>query len=237
MWLVVIAALGVALYVCPRALERGMRFRYPALVAVGSVALFATSFTPTFWAESSVGPGRVQNCRFDIFILLLVVNAFWVVGWLERRRLEMQACQTTNAEATDGPLAVFTTDFPALVSPRHVCMWFGICLLIVACTIGVMATDEDLGEDLSSVSAARSLISGKAQGYHEQVLERLQYIETSSASELEVVFYHDIPHVLWMGDIRDNMDNYINYRLCQWYGKDSIIGVSSTAASAVGVKQ
>jgi hypothetical protein len=32
-----------------------------------------------------------------------------------------------------------------------------------------------------------------------------------------------------MGDIRDNMDNYINYRLAQWYRKDSIIGVHGSS--------
>ena len=30
-----------------------------------------------------------------------------------------------------------------------------------------------------------------------------------------------------MGDIKDNMDTYINFRLAQWYGKDSIIGYDS----------
>jgi hypothetical protein len=36
-----------------------------------------------------------------------------------------------------------------------------------------------------------------------------------------------------MGDVRDNMDNYINYRLCQWYGKTSIIGYHGTTVQAL----
>ena len=59
---------------------------------------------------------------------------------------------------------------------------------------------------------------------------------SSSESSLKVPFYTNVPHVLLMGDIRDNMDNYINYRLCQWYGKKSIVAYhapSGTMASDV----
>lgn len=252
--LLVVAAAGVALYVVPRAVERGFEFKYPALVVVGTVALFATSFTPTFWAEGSVGPGRVQNCRLDIYLLLLVVDVFWVIGWFEAKRQVTAVGAATEFEIPGAPATEDPFEFPAptpinpvassvatprpvasLFSANSVCVWFGIVMLVFACTIGVMATDEDLGEDLSSVSAARSIISGEAEGYDAQVKARLDYIETSTESTLKVAFYHDIPHVLWMGDIRDNMNNYINYRLCQWYGKESIIGVSASDLEAVGV--
>lgn len=228
--LLAVAALAVALFVVPRAANHGWNFRYPALVVAASVALFATSFTPTYWAEGSVGPGRVQNCRFDIYLVLLVFDIFYVVGWFVAKH---QAQQAAPAQA-QAPVAAHA-QAPILLNTRTLAIWFGLVVLVFACTVGSMAMDEERGETLSSVSAARSLISGKAVGYHNQVLERLDYIENSTDSELEVVFYHDIPHVLWMGDIRDNMSNYINFRLCQWYGKDSIIGVSSTSAAAVGV--
>lgn len=226
--LLLVAGIAAAVYVAPRALERGFSFRAPLLVVAATVALFATSFTPTFWAEGYEGPGRVQNCRLDIYLVLLLFDVFYVVGWLKSRT---QGSAATNAQLNQaGQASTQVSDIA-----RNLVLCFSLVVLIFACTVSAMASDEELGEKLSSVSAARSLISGKAEAYHEQVLERLNYIETSQASELEVEFYHDIPHVLLMGDIRDNMDNYINYRLCQWYGKDSIIGISSTSASAVGV--
>ena len=75
-----------------------------------------------------------------------------------------------------------------------------------------------------SISAASSLISGEAREYDEQVRARLAYLEGSEESSVDVAYYTAAPKVLFMGDIRDNMDNYINYRLAQWYGKESIIG-------------
>ena len=35
---------------------------------------------------------------------------------------------------------------------------------------------------------------------------------------------------VFMGDIRDNMDNYINFRLAQWYGRDSVIGYTPSSS-------
>lgn len=246
--LMVLACVPVALYVCPRAVERGFKFRYPAAVVVGSVALFATSFTPTFWAEGDCGPGRVQNCRMFIYYMLLLVDMFWVCGWLEARRQAKRAgsagmtamfealtpeaiaaADTFSTARNTSSVPTSTRHVRPLITLRDACIWMCLAMLVMVCSMGALAANEDTVDNLTSVSATKSLITGQAAEYHEQVLNRLEAIETSSESELKVPFYHDIPHVLWMGDIRDNMDNYINYRLCQWYGKDSIIGYKGSA--------
>lgn len=243
--ILIAASVPIALFATNHAAKRGFTFPYPLWVAAGSIALFATSFTPTYWAEGGVGPGRVQNCRFDIFLVLVVVNVFWFCGWLEAKRLKAsEHFQTPEADEWFQPAQTgehtFTKHATPLLTPKHICQSFGIIMLVFVCVCAMFAsdaggTDNNLSEKLSSVSAAKSLVSGKAAEYHEQVLERLETIETSTESTLEVPFYHDIPHVLWMGDIRDNMDNYINYRLCQWYGKESIIGYSEAKAKAASV--
>lgn len=217
--LLVAFAIPVAIHVGRHAAARGWRFPMPGLVAIGSVALFGTSFTPTFWAQSSVGPGRVQNCRFEIFVVLLLLVVFWVVGWLMARE---------RARGGEGEGATLPDASPL----RSVAVACGIAVLVGACVVGSMAADQNLGEELSSVSAARSLVSGQAAAYDAQVWSRLAAIESSTESSLRVPFYTNVPHVLLMGDIRDNMDNYINYRLCQWYGKESIVGYRASAAPA-----
>ena len=109
-----------------------------------------------------------------------------------------------------------------------------LAVVVLGCVVGSMAADKDLGEELSSVSAARSLASGQAAAYDAQVWERLDYIESTDEQDLRVPYYTDVPHVLLMGDIRDNMDNYINYRLCQWYGKESIVGYRAASGTGLG---
>ena len=212
------ASVPVAVRACERVAARGWTFRWPALVVAGSIALFATSFTPTFWAQGTVGPGRVQNCRFALFVVLVVVDVFWVCGWLAARR------RAVGLGAARG----------RVVSGVSLAWATALAVVVLGCVVGSMAADKDLGEELSSVSAARSLASGQAAAYDEQVWERLDYIESSDEDSLRVPYYTDVPHVLLMGDIRDNMDNYINYRLCQWYGKKSIVGYHATTAARTG---
>ena len=102
--------------------------------------------------------------------------------------------------------------------------YFGAVVLTLVLVLAALAVDERHRDDLTSISAAASLISGEAADYDEQVRARLSYLEETPESQVEVAYYTAGPRVLFMGDIRDNMDSYINFRLAQWYGKDSVIG-------------
>ena len=227
-------------------------FSYPGLVSIASVALFVSSFTPTFYSMGTAGPGRVQNCRFDLMVVLGVINLIWWTGWVVHRRLTEEAAVPGSAAAVRDVVAVhdlavavqdvdsrsgnvaFGHGDPQHASPSphlpfsaqkasSICAAIG---LIFAVSLGAIYLDDGYREKLSSLSALHSVVTGQAQAYDKQVSHRIYLIETSHEQELKVPFYQNVPHVLLMGDIRDTMDNYINYRLAQWYGKKSIIGYS-----------
>lgn len=103
-------------------------------------------------------------------------------------------------------------------------------LAVLALTVGALAIDERHRDDLVSISAASSLISGEAQEYDDQVWARITTLTESPSADIQVPFYTVGPKVLFMGDIRDNMDNYINFRLAQWYGRDSVIGYTPSSS-------
>jgi hypothetical protein len=255
----VVVAMGVVAVLVVRAAfdEDAPRraYRFPGLASVGSIALFATSFTPTFYSMGTVGPGRVQNVRLELYVVLLVLNIAYWAGWAAWRarvgrepRTEPTPAEAPASglsfslavgavpeqiadeppEAPASPVAPAPASAPAeaprLLPARTLSAVCGVLLLVFALAYGAIAFDSKLGEDLTSVSAARSLVSGQAADYDQQVRNRLQTIESSTEDTLQVPFYTNAPKVLFMGDIRDNMSNYINYRLCQWYGKTSIIG-------------
>ncbi len=198
-------------------------FRYPGAALMGSFALFAASFTPTFYSMGYVGPGRVQNIRYDLFVILVLVCATWLAGWWVRRREQ----GTVAKEASDGTKAA-PADSPAPTAPTPAPLSYGrfaaVVVAVLVLSVTALALDERHVDDLVSLSAARSLATGEAVEYDTQVRERIERIETSPDAEVEVPFITTAPKVLFMGDIRDNMDTYINYRLAQWYGKDAITG-------------
>ena len=204
-----------------RATPSRLRFSWPAVVSAGSIALFASSFTATYFSMGTQGPGRVQNCRFDLLVILVLFNVMWWCGWAARRRVE-----------SEGHRIGFTLSDPQAMRLLALLGIVAVCLVLPA------VSDDKIRESMSSLSAAHSVATGQAAAYDQQVKDRLEAIESTDSKTLVVNYYTDAPKVLFMGDIRDNMDNYINYRLCQWYGKDSIVagrpdagdGTAGTAA-------
>ena len=201
-----LGAIDLASVAAARATPARLRFSWPGVVSVGSIAVFASSFTATFFSMGTAGPGRVQNCRFDLLVILSLFNVVWWCGWAARRRVESEGHRVGFVLADAQTLRLV-----ALLG------------IVAVCLVTPAVTDKDIRESMSSLSAVNSLATGQAASYDRQVRERLDTIQRSESPSLVVNYYTDAPKVLFMGDIRDNMDNYINYRLCQWYGKESIV--------------
>lgn len=215
-------------------------FALPAVPALAVLLLFMASFTPTFFSMGYVGPGRVQNIRYDYFVLAVFLCVGWLVGWVVRRAERagaLPACAARRhpglGEVSSAPVGVPAHRLQRerdarVVYRRAVAVYLGCCLIVLVAAVGALAIDERHRDDLVSLSAASSLVSGEAQEYDEQVRARLAQLETSGDADVYVAYYTVGPKVLFMGDVHDNMDNYINFRLAQWYGKDSVIGYHST---------
>ena len=258
---------------------RQIRFLNPSAVTVASLALFASSFTPTFYSMGYEGPGRVQNCRYDMFIVLLVVNMVFWAGWAVRQYGIMRredgddraTIPSTASPVAPADAAAYASHAPegvpviatgrsfsaggpeasARASVRAERMerrharerttdrTFGMLVacslvaLVFAVSLISMDVDETAREEVTSLSAAHSLVTGQAAAYDAQVKARLEYLGSSKDASVRVPFYTDVPKVLLMGDIRDNMNTYINYRLSQWFRKDSIVGYSGSQMEAV----
>ena len=264
-----ILALAVALPFMVRAARRSPRaFARPWAPALLAFALFAASFTPTFYSMGNVGPGRVQNIRYDLFVLLVFVCAQWLVGWCVRRLERSGALEVLPAEdpwwdegawrtdpdgaeaageaacaagaADDGaplpsaaPAACEVRERAAVpvpaASPRAAA-YLGVCAIVLVLVTVAFAADARHASDLTALSAAASLSDGTAAEYDRQVTDRLAYLAAArerGETEVEVPYCSARPRVLYMGEIRDNMGNYINYRLAQWFGLDSVVGYSS----------
>lgn len=273
-----ILALAVALPFMVRAARRSPRaFARPWVPALLAFALFAASFTPTFYSMGNVGPGRVQNIRYDLFVLLVFVCAQWLVGWCVRRLERSGALEVLPAEdpwwdegawrtdpdgaeaageaaraagaADDGaplPSAAAAADLadeaaaacevseraavPVPAASPRAAAYLGVCAIVLALVTVAFAADARHASDLTALSAAASLSDGTAAEYDRQVTDRLAYLAAArerGETEVEVPYYSARPRVLYMGEIRDNMGNYINYRLAQWFGLDSVVGYSS----------
>lgn len=235
-------------------------FRLPGVAALAALALFMASFTPTFFSMGTVGPGRVQNIRYDLFVVLVFACTAWTCGWCVRQidarmgrdgadagrgLLEAPGAEVGEEPAVP-PLGAHASGAPGAHArsssdeglperpgspedaPAHLPRFLRWGYIMLACVLVVsvvaLAIDERHVDDLTSISATASLLSGEAEEYDHQIWDRIERIESTDADTVEVPFITTAPKVLFMGDIRDNMDTYINFRLSQWYGKEAILG-------------
>lgn len=193
-------------------------FSLPLAPAACSFVLLSASFTPTFYSMGSAGPGRVQNIRYDFFVLAVFLCVTWLVGWCVRR---VERAERERGCAPGGG-GVATADTAAGRRMRPLAWWYAAVAFVGVLGIAAVALDPGAVDDLTSTSAASSIATGEAAAYDEEVWERIALIE-QGGDEVEVPYYTVGPKVLFMGDIHDNMGNYINFRLAQWYGKDSVV--------------
>lgn len=88
--------IGIAVIVCmvlmfPLMLKMSRRlreqtafaFRYPLLVVLGSVAWICAMFCPSYYAMNNGGAGRLVNIVYFFFVMLMFVNEFYMIGWLD----------------------------------------------------------------------------------------------------------------------------------------------------------
>lgn len=197
-WMNIWIVLGLALLVpfVWRVVTRvSCEWRYPGLVIIFSFCIFASSFTPTLYALGSAGAGRVQNIRYVYFIIMLFVDLFYIEGWISKQ-LEMQLLMTEK------------------VSRYYI-------LLILFCLGSSFIFMPDKG-NLISYSAMRSLFVGEAKMYKQEADDRIAVLnENGNIAELKGFTVR--PYVLYFDDITEDVNDWRNQAVANWYGKEKVI--------------
>ena len=182
------------------------RIRFPfALTAAIGFCLFASCFTPTFYAMNEVGPRRIQNIRYDFFLLLLVI-------------LEYQAlCRIRDHFA----LSAVRDHAGAASFLRGYFLLAGVAVLVLT---AVYVLPRENRDTLTSVAAARSLLVGEAQRY---AAERDAWIDPLESGDdpVELTPLTDHPQPIYYVDfdITADPDDYRNLSMEMYYGKETIV--------------
>ena len=191
------------------ALKTEFQGRYPLFAWILSYCIFASSFTPNFYAQGEgIGDSRTHNIRFFLFIILLVVNLFWTMAWLSAKVKKMDSDTHKKAEMISAKLY-----------QMYSCCFYAV---IVVCVGFVMLTQKKIYQ-VNSVSALSSLVNGEAKIYGEEEEERIKILTESDEKEVVLEMHTVRPKVLFFDDIRPGYERYQNVYVAKWYGKDKVI--------------
>lgn len=169
-------------------------FRYPVLVLLFSFCVFASQMTPPLYAIGTIGAERQIDIYYYAFVLLCFCNLFYCVGWLCRRL-------NWNGKSEPG----YSISF--------------IVILFCFLWAGSLAANY---KGMSSISAYRSIQSGKAQAYASEMDERLIMYHDPLIKDVVVKPLSVIPGVLKPDSVQSDSTNWQNVAIADFYDKDSV---------------
>lgn len=182
--------------------QKKYKYPFPALVTLISFGVFAAQFTPTIYTLGITGAGRIQNLYRWTFYIWLYGNELYWTGWF-LRRFDWLKKETNENDA----------DKSSYLLPGWIAGGLLLCF-----TLYVWG-----GDTLTTLSAVDSLRRGEAQTYYAEYQERLAVLKDDSVKEVRFRPYTYYPYLLYFGDITDNPEDWVNYTVSSYYGKDSVI--------------
>lgn len=144
---------------------------------------------------------------------LRVVNVWFFLFWILLVLVLLAVIQSIRLGALGGR---WVTDVPRKI--RRFTAAAAACACVCVALTAVLNRSE---EPYAGISALKSLLTGEAQAYHDTHLQRLR-IMSGPQETVELPALPCEPHVLFMDDIRENPDSWINEDYAAYYGKSAV---------------
>lgn len=141
------------------------RFRHPLMTFVVLYGLFAAAIVPGVYTQSDYLAGRYYNILYVYFLVLTIGSTLYAEGWLIRRLEKRNDSQAKHLMAAT-----------QLLGTRFSMVYLAVCIALTAFggfAFTIMNT--------SSVSASKSLITGEASRFQQDMLERQEYIRVTDS--------------------------------------------------------
>ena len=146
-------------------------FRHPIYFLVLFFGVFAATLTPGIYTGASYGMDRYMNVVYVHFLLMALGSAvyalWWFIRWLEKRTKSINAQKILALSVGLGQR--FTAPYIAIVLALLVLGSFAFTIM-----------------NTSSVSEVRSLVSGEAARFQQDMKARKEYIRVTDSDEVDV---------------------------------------------------
>ena len=203
-YIIFILALMPFLWEVVKAVGKKFSYRFPLLVPVASFCLLSAMFTPSLYAMGIAGGGRIFNIIFLDYLLLIILNIYYLLGWIYRH------CRLgENKESC--------------MESRDIKLYL-LVLLCATIFIGGLYSKVD-PDYFTSTSAIKSLITGEAADYGAETVERTFRLQNNNQDSIKLKIFETKPYLLYYSDIGADADDWKNNSMERYYRIDEIWGV------------
>lgn len=201
-----------------------LRFAAPFPAAVLAYGIVSCVVTPALYAQGNMDAGRIQSTFWLHAVLVLLLLEWYLVGGLYRRFSKEQ-----NVSAASCLQNVSATPCLRNVSAAS-CLRNGaggfvraILLFFIVFSLLAVKGNPDFYTGTSAVS---ELLDGSAAQYGRENEERLRILKNPGEQDVVLPRYTVQPNLLYFEDVSEDPDDWINQKMSEYYGKNSIRGIS-----------
>lgn len=175
----------------------GLSFRLPGVFWAFTFLLFAAQNTPHFYAVSTAGPGRLRNIVYYSFFWVILLDEWYLLGWLRRAVLPRLRLPKRGTR----PLAAAAAAVLAL-------------LLLGA---GYLYAPKTLAAE-----CLRELSDGSAAAYAQERDARLDLFYDPSVTDPVFAPLQSTPPLLTSRDISTDPSIWVNRAQALYFGKNTV---------------
>lgn len=181
-------------------------YSHPILILSGSFCLFASMFCPTIYAMGIIGLERVMNIIYCAFVILLILDLFYILGWCRRAAEKRGLCAKTEEQEGKGERQGYSVAFLYVV-------------FILFLSGSILAESHHY----TSSNALRELLQGEASTYYNIAKERQELLNDDSQQDVVLPRYSVRPWVIYPGDITTDPSDWRNVAMRNYYQKNSVV--------------
>lgn len=187
-------------------------FSHPLWATVLLFGLYAALGMPCFYALGFAIPERNINLIYFSYYPIVLCAMYYLMGWFSHKFAEKES-----------PLPIVT-----LYEKRFGTVFTVFCLMFALSCGGqmIVGKGEDGGLAIdrmpAGLSAAYSMLTGEAQEYHAQMLERAEICRSAPGEDVVLPPLTAEPWVLTYLDITEDPTDWKNTAMAEYYGNASV---------------
>ncbi|MGO5221974.1 DUF6056 family protein [Bacillota bacterium LCP21S3_D9] len=196
-----------------QAVQLGFTAPFPA--AVLAYGIVSCVVTPALYAQGNMDAGRIQSTFWLHAVLVLLLLEWYLVGGLYRRFSKEQNASAVSCLQNASAASCLRNGAGGFV--RAILLFF-----IVFSLLAVKGNPDFY----TGTSAVFELLDGSAAQYGRENEERLCILKNPREQDAVLPRYTVQPNLLYFEDVSEDPDDWINQKMSEYYGKNSIRGIS-----------
>ena len=201
-----------------------LRFAAPFPAAVLAYGIVSCVVTPALYAQGNMDAGRIQSTFWLHAVLVLLLLEWYLVGGLYRRfskgqNVSAAAC-LPNVSAASG-----LQNVSAASCLRNGAGGFVRAILLFFLVFSLLAVKGN-PDFYTGTSAVSELLDESAAKYGRENEARLRILKNPREQDVVLPRYTVQPNLLYFEDVSEDPGDWINQKMSEYYGKNSIRGVS-----------